>query len=94
MANPFSEISYQQLLQLHRDEKNKSLKQLRELSSILISTLENSEEEGGIDKICKYFTFGFLKDIKDYYAQSIKDEKIGLETNQEMLEYARNKENP
>jgi len=91
MANPFSEVSYEKILELHKEEKSKCQKQLRELSSILISTLKNSEEQNGISNIFKYFTQKFLENIRDYYSENIKTEKIELDTNQEMLDYARNK---
>ena len=89
--NPFADVSYEKILALHREEKVKCQKQLRELSSILISTLKDSEEQNGIANIFKYFTRKSLENIRDYYAENIKSEKIELDTNQEMLDYARGK---
>jgi len=89
MANPFTDVSYEELLKLHREEKAKTDIKIKELTSILVQTFINSESDG--KNIYKYFTIGFVKDIKLHFEQRLAREKITLETAQEMLEIARNK---
>ena len=64
-----------------------------ESAKILIETLQNTEEgsSDGIQKISKYFTVGFFKDMEKYYDTVLKSERVKLDTKAEMLVFARKK---
>ena len=64
-----------------------------ESAKILIETLQNTEEGSpdGIQKISKYFTVGFFKDMEKYYDTVLKSERVKLDTKAEMLVFARQK---
>jgi len=66
---------------------------LSESAKILIETLQNTEEgsSDGIQKISKYFTVGFFKDMEKYYDTVLKSERVKLDTKAEMLVFARKK---
>ena len=112
MSNPFSDVSYDELLTLHREEKKKNDEQIRELIAILnrvlngnfcfllkmtienpdsIDTLKASLEDENAFRITKYFTKTFIEDVRNTILTEIKSVKIQLDTDQEMLDYARNK---
>lgn len=59
----------------------------------MIETLQNTEEgsSDGIQKISKYFTVGFFKDMEKYYDTVLKSERVKLDTKAEMLVFARKK---
>ena len=64
-----------------------------ESAKILIETIQNTEEGSpdGIQKISKYFTVGFFKDMEKYYDTVLKSERVKLDTKAEMLVFARKK---
>ena len=56
-----------------------------------IDTLKASLEDENAFRITKYFTKTFIEDVRNTILTEIKSVKIQLDTDQEMLDYARNK---
>ena len=58
----------------------------------IVDTLKSSLEDSSAGRIGKYFTKSFLQDVLGSISKEIKSAKIQVDTDQEMLDYARTKD--
>lgn len=57
------------------------------MCGILIQTISEAENSGGVEKVAKYFTLALLKDILKFVSDARNNEKVDLETKAEMVEF-------
>ena len=57
------------------------------MCGILIQTISEAENSGGVEKVGKYFTLALLKDILKFVSDARNNEKVDLETKAEMVEF-------
>lgn len=57
------------------------------MCGILIQTISDAENSGGVDKVAKYFTLPLLKDVLKFVSNARNSEKVDLETKAEMVEF-------
>ena len=55
------------------------------MCGILIQTISEAENSGGMEKVAKYFTLALLKDVLKFVNDARNSEKVDLETKADMV---------